>query len=270
MGAEGANVGTVIEADKGCYSACALVFMAGNRTGPLYRFPERYLHVKGKLGFHAPFLDGLPKGQYDRDTVLNAFRSAQRGTDQLIEAFSVPAGGTNSVPTSPWVHQSLFKLLLSQDPESFLLIDTIDKAGRWGISLYGYRQPEVTKTIDFEALKRACWNMRSWMNDAYAAGKWSAAIANAKFTQIELDFASLGKKTKHALMLADTPEQYCVLTGSTSTTGPPWYFTGYQLTFYTRTNSDFAPTASVTNFAQPWTVFPPETRLAELPARSAY
>jgi hypothetical protein len=59
--------------------------------------------------------------------VINAFRAAQKGTEQLIEVFAVNAG-SNVVSGSPWVAPRLFQLLLSQDLESFFMIDTVDKA----------------------------------------------------------------------------------------------------------------------------------------------
>jgi hypothetical protein len=264
LGPDGANLGTVIEAYKGCYSACALIFMAGNKKGATCQFPERYLHVRGKLGFHAPYLSSLGQGSYDRQTVINAFRAAQKGTQQLIEVFGVSAG-SNVVSASPWVSPSLFQLLLSQDPETFFMIDNIDKAGRWGISLYGYKVPYYTRNPDFDGIRRACWNTQNWLNDSYATGKLNA---NAKLTQIELDFGTLGKKTKAAFLVGSSPERYCALISSGATAGPPFYLGYHMLGFHTRSDTDIAPSETVARAALPWMLLPPETTLTQL-AREA-
>jgi hypothetical protein len=47
---------TVIEADKKCLSACALVFLAGRRhAGDGYMETMRFMHPTAKLGFHGPY-----------------------------------------------------------------------------------------------------------------------------------------------------------------------------------------------------------------------
>jgi hypothetical protein len=64
---------TVVEADKRCISACAILFMMGDRRdhifvrirpGPRPTFKAgRYLHYRGTLGFHAPRLELPPTAQ---------------------------------------------------------------------------------------------------------------------------------------------------------------------------------------------------------------
>src|SRR5262245_30641935 len=52
------EVTTYVENGAACYSACALIFLAGrfnDRGGETY--PARFLHVGGRLGFHAPYID---------------------------------------------------------------------------------------------------------------------------------------------------------------------------------------------------------------------
>lgn len=68
-------IGTYIVENAECFSACALIFLGGARIGlqpkyngngfekVKYRFPDRTMHVKSKVGFHAPFLS-LKRRQY--------------------------------------------------------------------------------------------------------------------------------------------------------------------------------------------------------------
>jgi hypothetical protein len=51
------HVSTLIEKGAKCFSACAFVFMAGNRSQEDQYIPSRIMEVGAQLGFHAPFND---------------------------------------------------------------------------------------------------------------------------------------------------------------------------------------------------------------------
>ncbi len=131
LGDSGNGISTVIERGAKCLSSCALIFMAGNNAETKYAFlPGRWLHVRGQLGFHAPYIkkSGLPTLDYSREDVLKFFRSAQKGIQHLIKVFSVRAhyGGDDRWVGRPWVRPSLFHELLAMGPDEIFFIDTID------------------------------------------------------------------------------------------------------------------------------------------------
>jgi hypothetical protein len=55
---------TMIEPNAICYSACTLIFVAGNFQFEGQYFPDRRLHVAGQLGFHAPYIKRIPQQTY--------------------------------------------------------------------------------------------------------------------------------------------------------------------------------------------------------------
>jgi hypothetical protein len=87
--------------------------------------------------------------------------------------------------------------------------------------------------------------MKHWLNDSYASGKWTPAIAGAKLSTIELDFGKLGKQAKCAFLVGTAPERYCALIGTFSSSGPLQYLSGHMLGYHTRSESDFTPSATV-------------------------
>lgn len=83
------GVGTGIESGATCLSACALAFMGGRvpfggiGTGQLNRF----LHVRGALGFHAPFVGGSASSQdvVPAAKLVEAYNAAVRAVNQLVK-----------------------------------------------------------------------------------------------------------------------------------------------------------------------------------------
>jgi hypothetical protein len=52
------GIGTVIERESRCYSACAFIFMAGQvQADEGMSYPWRQMHFAGRLGFHAPYFN---------------------------------------------------------------------------------------------------------------------------------------------------------------------------------------------------------------------
>jgi len=84
LSGEGRGIGTVVPAEAKCFSACAFVFMAGNFEYDHGQVPARWLHVRGQLGFHAPYSD------YYRAVGTHRVSRADRPARQKDEPFMMP------------------------------------------------------------------------------------------------------------------------------------------------------------------------------------
>ena len=62
----------------------------------------------------------------------------------------------------PWVSSSLFIEMLRKGSDELFSIDTIGKAGRWGIALAGAKEINILNT---DAFRQACDNISAWEND---------------------------------------------------------------------------------------------------------
>lgn len=118
------NLRTLIRADHQCLSACALIFLNGRMyTGlPAHReqegwgnLPDRWLSIKGQIGFHAPYspIDGPGEKAYmagvSAVAKLVAETAREEGSrffppDLLAEALKVGAGEFFKIE---WVFQAL-------------------------------------------------------------------------------------------------------------------------------------------------------------------
>lgn len=147
LGADRA-IRTIVDRDAECYSACALIFMAGH-TAPPDMEPERKLHVRGALGFHAPAVKGR-EGEYDATVAARAHKEGLKAASQLLR---INADRMEILP------ESLIAALLRRGRHEFLVVDTVERAGLWNIDLFGYDKPErMTKAM----LLRACDHRLDW------------------------------------------------------------------------------------------------------------
>jgi hypothetical protein len=78
---------TLIRSDAKCYSACALVFLAGSYVpeaaeGETVYRPRRTLQPGGKLGFHAPYADGMDDVAASPQTIAVAVKV---GVDSILD-----------------------------------------------------------------------------------------------------------------------------------------------------------------------------------------
>jgi hypothetical protein len=142
---------TYIDAGAQCYSACALVFLAGSEAVEAERSSLRLMHVRGKLGLHAPF--GASGEVSDPQAAANYFKAGLLAVKALMQAL-----GQRLLPDSLRL-EMLSHLGGEQD---FFEIDTIDKAGRWNISLAGYRPPS---SLTRRMVSQGCVNTNSWSED---------------------------------------------------------------------------------------------------------
>jgi hypothetical protein len=79
------GIATVVEDGAECYSACAIIFMAG--TAPHHLLPLRRLSAGGILGFHAPYIS-MPDGQYSNQQV----EEISQGMRRAVRSRTNPAG----------------------------------------------------------------------------------------------------------------------------------------------------------------------------------
>lgn len=152
---------TVIDRNAICLSACAFIFMAGRE--PQIEGPgavSRYLHIQGELGFHAPFL------KYDTHVLDEKFNGTNRDVFRAYQTGLVQVGqlltGYGSTGTR-WP-PSLVGRVLQIPPDEFLNIKTVDEAGRWNISLLGYKTSSV-KINNNEKKFLTCLNAFRWSDE---------------------------------------------------------------------------------------------------------
>ncbi|MBW3097142.1 hypothetical protein KY465_07605 [Pseudohoeflea sp. DP4N28-3] len=149
------GVGTVIPAGAECHSMCAIMFMMGIAQGPEVNFVNRRLHVTGTLGFHRPYL------ALDSDELVSA-RALPVAHDWAMEAMMELMILANSqVPwsASTMMRPDLIQLMLTHVGNDFYYIDTVEKAGRFEIELFGYDRPtELTAERSYYA----CENSFHW------------------------------------------------------------------------------------------------------------
>jgi hypothetical protein len=143
------QVATIIAANDKCFSACALIFMAGGEIQEVTHYPYRKLHILGQLGFHAPYLIGIPQTQFDANAIAAAYNSGVQAIRDLVRIGKELHVGEGFFP------QSLLAEMLSKGPSEAFLIDTVFKAVRADIFLIGGRVPT---NVTIPALGNACQN----------------------------------------------------------------------------------------------------------------
>jgi hypothetical protein len=186
------TVTTYVENRAECYSACALIFLAGRLFGRGGEtFPARFLHVGGRLGFHAPYIDPstLEDRPFSRTEVAASFKAAIGGVTAAIQLFDERAVGGPNVndDNRPWVSSSLFIDMLRKGADELFAIDTVGKAGRWGIGLVGAKE---INTLSTDAFRQACDNIRAWEYD----GEGSAVPVYEAVPSSDADFKYLNIK----------------------------------------------------------------------------
>jgi hypothetical protein len=123
------GLSTVIEFGSECYSACAIIFMAG--VMPEQIGPMRKLSIGGVLGFHAPYLT-MPDQKYSKQQVEDAsqsMRSAILGLMQLSLK-------RTQLHSEEFIKKSLIAKMLEKGPTEIFFVTSISEAARWDIEIY--------------------------------------------------------------------------------------------------------------------------------------
>jgi hypothetical protein len=154
------SIGTAVPAGGECYSACAIIFMGG--TYPWKGEINRYLHVQAVLGFHAPYIpDSNNKNRVmvDEGQVGAAYSEGIKAMKAFMEL------GVGN-PTKRIVPE-LMQEMVGQGPNDFFFVDTIGKAIRFRIHLYGIDRPS---SVDAQGICNACVNMNYGAYERYGRG----------------------------------------------------------------------------------------------------
>lgn len=154
------SIGTAVPAGAECYSACAIIFMGGSY--PWKGELNRFLHTQAILGFHAPYIpDSNNKNRVmvDEGEVGIAFSDGIKAMKFFMEL-----GVGNEVKR---IVPELMEEMIARGPREFFFIDTIGKAIRSRIHVYGIDQPPQ---IDAYGLCNACINMNYGAYERYGAG----------------------------------------------------------------------------------------------------
>ncbi|MGV0910326.1 hypothetical protein [Martelella sp. FOR1707] len=153
------GITTRIEAFAECYSACALIFMAGHAKGPEIEYTNRILDVRGSLGFHAPFV-AVEADESMTGAEVMAIQESLRSIMAMQVEFGLyrsPFGMQAMVPAS------LISALLQRGPDEVEYVDTVEEAARWDIGLAGII-PRVKLSHTDRAV--ACLNFQAWVRDS--------------------------------------------------------------------------------------------------------
>lgn len=121
------SIGTVVPADATCHSACAVLFMAGGRETETVggRVPNRILHARGSLGFHAPGIR-VGDGQYSKESVDAAFRVAVLSMRSLSDR--------QAEMTFP---PSLMARMIGTPHDEMYVLTRLGEAAQWMIDIAG-------------------------------------------------------------------------------------------------------------------------------------
>jgi hypothetical protein len=142
-----AGVWTVIEPEAKCFSACALIFMAGSSYFEGNPSIARQLHARGRLGFHAPYLSGLPAKDYKNSDIEQTFRAAIRAMRMLMQ-FSkglMGEGDERRAVDKNIMPADLVAELLERGPNELYEITTVEQAIKFRISVYGIGPTAMTE-----------------------------------------------------------------------------------------------------------------------------
>lgn len=156
-------IGTKLEEGAVCESACAIIFMSGSaeRQNGYFSGKWRIMHPSAKLGFHAPALN-VSSGQYSAESVTRAYEIALQTLSRTIQDLMQNRG----FPDGEHMKPSLMAAMLNTAPNDMLYVDTVDRAGRWGVTI----EPLFTDNtpIGDNEFRRACANEHAWEIDQSA------------------------------------------------------------------------------------------------------
>ena len=150
------GIGTVLAPNAVCLSACSWVFMLGFEQGYEELFgPNRHMHYTARLGFHAPRLN---LGDLQFLTRAQAEEAVAAVNDAVARILQL--SNSRILGTRPAIDADLLEEAWSeQRADRFFFVDTVDKAGRWGIHVFGLTWPAE---IDMIAAARACTSLTRW------------------------------------------------------------------------------------------------------------
>jgi hypothetical protein len=154
------NTRTVIDAGHSCFSACALIFMAGRTCSgaPYTCAPTRQMHPTATLGFHAPFLTRNDKQQLVPLDI--SFSAALQIFNRIHSTFSEISAVINSTGyKSPIIHSDLFIRMFNTPPDAFYKITTNDQFYSFDIGIIDPIPQTSSPTLSREQAVTLCYNL---------------------------------------------------------------------------------------------------------------
>ena len=144
------GLSTVIEYGSECYSACAIIFMAGvmpDQIGPM-----RKLSVGGILGFHAPYLT-MPDEKYSKQQVEDVAQGMRAAILALVRLSSK----RTQLHGGEFLKKSLISKILEKGPADVFFVKSVSEAARWDILIYDAAE-HFTKPNTIDIAKNVCNN----------------------------------------------------------------------------------------------------------------
>lgn len=152
------GLNTVVTSGSQCFSACAIIFMAGvvaEKPGTASAraiLPYRRLSASGIVGFHAPFLS-LPDEKYTKEQMEGAAQSMRTAILGLVKLSSKQT----RLSGGDFIKKSLLEAVLTKGPQELLFVKTIGDAARWGIEIYDFAA-QFPKPTPVDEIKNLCNN----------------------------------------------------------------------------------------------------------------
>jgi hypothetical protein len=155
---------TLIADGSACFSACAIIFMAG--VLPDRQIPHRKLSVGGVLGFHAPYLSAT-EGKYLKEEMESAAQSMRLAILGLLEL----SLKQTKLSSTDFIKKSLIAEILQKRRDEVFVVKTIAEAARWDIDIYDYAE-QFPKPNNIDSIKNLCSNFHyANMDQAVPVGR---------------------------------------------------------------------------------------------------
>ena len=148
------EVTTFVDNNAKCYSACAVIFLAGREVGRRSeRFPARYLHVGGDLAFQLPSVDPAALADRSRrESAIEANMSRLRTVVEIFEDKGEDIGRALEIELRSAM-ADLLVAMLKTGPKQLVHVKTLGNAVRWDIQLVGAKRKPL---LDPEMFRRVC------------------------------------------------------------------------------------------------------------------
>ena len=155
-----AGLGTHLEANATCLSACAFAFLGGSRhytEEGWWQTIDRSMHHSATLGFHSPQLK-FSSNYYNEAQLQQAFYSAIKATTLIftrLEELQIP-------------QDKALLFFSGQDPNEYFFIDTLFKARDTKIEITGLESIKAPQALKSEDLSPICSNFHPiWSEETY-------------------------------------------------------------------------------------------------------
>lgn len=197
-----------------CLSACAVAFLGGANMNEGWAVnPDRIIHPRAVLGFHAPSLNVRGDAMVPASMLSTSYGNALESISALIKRIE-----SSDIP------RSLVETIISTPPDSMYEVETLDDAARWNISVAAELESREPTAIE---IARLCMNYPSWSQGKPSFYKWfdykgevTEGVKNADFAKSQekqfssqLSYPHKGRFSKYAhIQTSDYEiEEHCVV-----------------------------------------------------------